>query len=95
MKYLAYTIPFLPYTAFACITPDSDSTFVNVTDVMVASLIFMIPLTLIFYIAVRVMPRFKVKGIEWALIRTLLFFIAGVVILIPYLILQLRYATPF
>jgi hypothetical protein len=45
-------------------------------ELLPVTMLLTIPFALLFFLVFRLIPKFKIKGIRWAVIRSLIFFIA-------------------
>lgn len=78
MYYILLITGLAPSLAFACF---GDTEFELWLQLILALAIPVIPLSLIFYAILRLVPYFKNKGVRWARIRTLIFAVViGIVV---------------
>lgn len=57
-------------------------------ELLPVTMLLTIPFALLYYLALRLNPKLKVKGIRWAVIQSFIFYIA-IFVLIGWVVLQL------
>jgi hypothetical protein len=73
MRYLLSILLFLPNVTFACIGSLNSYWYEDLLNFLFTVAVLLLPLAIVFYVTLRLIPKHKIKSASWALKKTVIF----------------------